>query len=602
MITFGKAGDPMRFFMRNETMKPESVTLSKQCRERAISAYLAAAIGDALGWPFEGHANATPSAENWDGNYIRWKKRASSRFLRTLELVDAGEYSDDTQLILAVTRSRLRSIEWWINFSTCELPFWTFYERGGGGATKRAAASWLSSVPPWRSSKVDSVRKYFSAGGNGVAMRVLPHCVAGIKCNSFEPVALDIITDGVTTHGHPRALVGALAYGFALWYALRLDSTLNFGELIGATVSNVSVWGQQRSIAERWQDWPKCASESGDYASLWRETVAESLDLLKKASNAIQAGALSLDNEALDSIGARNAKVSGAGTVSAVAAIYFASRYAASPAEGLRRAASAVGADTDTIASMTGALLGALSNRSWLSQYLPSLQDSLYIEKLASAMTDGAIVQPFESQSVRKSDLAKLSSALSASISLHGVRLPNGMMVERVSTFDNLKDQQSYWELHTKDGLKLFVRMPRSIAVPDERSTQTEEFQAELMAVENFKDEANVFMGLSLTVSNLNNSLAFYRDLLGLKVSARGDKVLRFGEYLALKEEPGFPVGIKPVTVYLQVESLDKLRTRLIESNYPNLSKVVDTSKRRSFSCVDPDGYVVEIVKDKSLR
>jgi ADP-ribosylglycohydrolase/catechol 2,3-dioxygenase-like lactoylglutathione lyase family enzyme len=602
VTAFGKDGDLMRFFMRNETMKPESVTLSTQCRERAISAYLAAAIGDALGWPFEGHAHAMPSAEKWDGNYIRWEKRAGSRFLRTLERVEAGEYSDDTQLILAVTRSRLRSVEWWKNLSTCELPFWTLYERGGGGATKRAAASWLSSIPPWRSSKADFVRKYFSAGGNGVAMRVLPHCVAGINCDSFEPIALDILTDGVTTHGHPRALVGALAYGFALWYALRLDSTLGFGELIGATVSNASVWGQQRSVAERWHDWPACASQSGDYASLWRETVAESLDLLKKANDAIQAGALSLDNEVLDSIGAKNAKVSGAGTVSAVAAIYFASRYAASPVEGLRRAASAVGADTDTIASMTGALLGALSNRSWLSKYVPSLQDSLYIEKLASAMTDGANVQPVESQSVRKSDLVKLSSALSASISLQGVRLPNGLIVERVSAFDNVKDQQSYWELHTKDGLKLFVRMPRRSAAPEEQSRLIEESQTEQVAVENFRDEVNVFMGLSLTVSNLNNSLAFYRDLLGLKVSARGDKVLRFGEYLALREESGFPAGIKPVTVYLQVESLDKLRTRLVEFNYPNLSKVVDTSKRRSFSCVDPDGYVVEIVNDKSFQ
>jgi ADP-ribosylglycohydrolase/predicted enzyme related to lactoylglutathione lyase len=590
--------------MKNETMKPESAMPSKQCRERVVYAYLAAAVGDALGWPFEGHAKNIPSIEKWDGNFFRWEKRAGSRFRPVVELIDAGEFSDDTQLILAVTRSRLHGdVKWWTNFARCELPFWTLYERGGGGATKRAAASWLSSTPPWRSSKVDSVRKYFSAGGNGVAMRVLPHCVAGINCDSFAQIALDIITDGVTTHGHPRALVGALAYGFALWYTLRLDSTLNFGELITATISYASVWGQCRSVADRWPDWDACASEIGDYASLWHSTVTETLDLLKEAYDGIQAGALSLDYDVLDSIGARNSKASGAGTVSAVAAIYFASRYAASPAEGLRRAASAVGADTDTIASMAGALLGALSNTGWLRKYVPSLQDGLYIEKLAGAMADGANVDPVEPQPVRKSDLLKLSSALSASISLQGARLPNGLVVERVSAFDfaNVRSYQSYWEILTNDGLTLFVRMPRSLTSPSSQNRHLEDSQTELTVAEDPIAEADVFVGLSLTVSDLDNSLAFYQNILGLTLSGRSGKALRFGQYLAFKEEPGIPYGIKPVTVYLRVESLDRLRERLVEFNYPNLSDVVGTPKRRSFTCIDPDGYMVEIIQDKPL-
>lgn len=595
----------MKISMTNEAMKPKSALPPTQFRERVVSAYLAAAVGDALGWPFEGHAKEPPKVEKWDGNYVRWEKRAGTRFRPALESVEAGAYSDDTQLILAVTRSRLQSgMDWWTSLSTCELPFWTFYERGGGGATKRAAVSWLSSVPPWRAPKEDSVRKYFSAGGNGVAMRVLPHCVAGISCESFEPIARDILTDGVTTHGHPRALVGALAYGYALWYALRLNNTLGFGELLAATISNVTVWGQQQSIVDRWHDWATCANRSADYAAVWHETVAETLDLLKSADEAIQAGALSLDNEVLDAIGARNSKVSGAGTVSAVAAIYFSSRYAASPLEGVRRAASAVGADTDTVASMTGALLGALSDTGWLSKYIDTLQDSLYIEKLASSMSTGADIQPLGSKPVKKRDLVELSSALSAAISLNGARLPNGLTVDKISAveFGNSKIYQSYWNIFTTDGLKLFVKMPRIFSVPGKAIKHLEDSEAEHAAIEDHIEEANAVVGLSLVVSNLDNSLTFYQDILGLTVSGRSGKVLRFGEHLAFKEEPKFAEGIKPVTIYLRVKGLDKLRERLIKFNYPNLSEVADNQKRRSFTCIDPDGYVVEIINDKPLH
>jgi ADP-ribosylglycohydrolase/catechol 2,3-dioxygenase-like lactoylglutathione lyase family enzyme len=605
VTAFGRVSDLMKISMTNEAMKLKSALPPIQYRERAVSAYLAAAVGDALGWPFEGHAKESPTVEKWDGNYVRWEKRAGTRFRPVLELVEAGAYSDDTQLILAVTRSRLQNgIEWWTSLSTCELPFWTFYERGGGGATKRAAASWLSSVPPWRAPKEDSVRKYFSAGGNGVAMRILPHCVAGMSCESFEPIARDILTDGVTTHGHPRALVGALAYGYALWYALRLNHTLGFGELITVTISNVAVWGQQQSVVERWRDWATCASRNADYASVWHATVAETLDLLKSADEAIQAGALSLDNEVLDAIGARNSKVSGAGTVSAVAAIYFSSRYAASPLEGLRRAASAVGADTDTVASMSGALLGALSDTGWLSKYVATLQDSLYIEKLARAMSTGANIKPIESKAVKKTDLVKLSSALSASISLHGVRLPNGLTVDKISAveFGSSKNYQSYWNIVTADGLKLFVKMPRIFSLQGTVTKHLEDSQAKHVAIEEHIEEENAVVGLSLVVSNLDNSLVFYQDILGLKVSGRSGKVLRFGEHLAFKEEPKFPEGIRPVTIYLRVKRLDKLRERLVKLNYPNLSEVVDNPKRQSFTCIDPDGYAVEIINDKSVH
>ena len=107
---------------------------------KAEGAFLALAAGDALGWPQEmprrvrrDAGGATPSLE-----FRTWTRRNGGRFHPYDETIGAGEYSDDTQLTLAVARSRTHhGSNWWKAFMQVELPRWTIYERGGGGATKR---------------------------------------------------------------------------------------------------------------------------------------------------------------------------------------------------------------------------------------------------------------------------------------------------------------------------------------------------------------------------------------------------------------------------------------------------------------------------------
>ncbi|WP_434785872.1 ADP-ribosylglycohydrolase family protein [Bacillus velezensis] len=90
--------------------------------------------------------------------------------------MDPGSYSDDTQLLFATARS-LENKNWFSHFVKIELPTWLLYERGGGGATKRAADLWSNGHPPLeaRKTKKDDIKCYFEAGGNGVTMRILPH-------------------------------------------------------------------------------------------------------------------------------------------------------------------------------------------------------------------------------------------------------------------------------------------------------------------------------------------------------------------------------------------------------------------------------------------
>ena len=99
---------------------------------KAEGAFLAFAAGDALGWPQEmprrvrgGATAGSPSVE-----FRTWTRRNGGRFRPYDEVIQAGEYSDDTQLTLAVGRSRTNhGVDWWKAFMRVELPRWMLYER-----------------------------------------------------------------------------------------------------------------------------------------------------------------------------------------------------------------------------------------------------------------------------------------------------------------------------------------------------------------------------------------------------------------------------------------------------------------------------------------
>ena len=140
-----------------------------------------------------------------------------------------------------------------------ELSRWTIYERGGSGATKRAAQAWLAGSRPWQSRKTDVVRRYFDASGNGVGMRVLPHALF-LGDQDDPPVLVhDVVRDGATTHGHPSALFGATACAYAAWSLARRNRTLGFGELLGLLIDEEDRWGAFPDMergGEAWLSFP----------------------------------------------------------------------------------------------------------------------------------------------------------------------------------------------------------------------------------------------------------------------------------------------------------------------------------------------------------
>lgn len=374
--------------------------------DRLAAALVAAAAGDALGWPYESNNQRVDRPRPGDmptGEFTAWVRRTGGRFLACEERIAAGDYSDDTQLLVATARA-LRAApgaEWFEAFAQAELPTWLAYERGGGGATKRAARHWAAGRPPWVGGGPASVRhygtggttvgQYFDAGGNGVAMRILPHAyVAG-----GDPVRLraEVLLNGIATHGHPRALVGGLVFAAAAAAAFQHAGTWRLGELLDAVEASADVWRPPPS--GRWvpMDWWEAAGEvtRGRYGDDWEQAVREVDDALALVREHLRRGAVAVDHDALTALGAFRRDVSGAGTVAAAAALLLASRHAADPATGVRTAAYAAGADTDTIACMTAGLLGAMLGDEWVPAGWRRVQDAKYLAQLATQLHDAVV-------------------------------------------------------------------------------------------------------------------------------------------------------------------------------------------------------------------
>jgi ADP-ribosylglycohydrolase/catechol 2,3-dioxygenase-like lactoylglutathione lyase family enzyme len=549
--------------------------------EKVRGALLGLAFGDALGWPFEGRAKRASSLPPTGPatELFAWIKRGG-RF-QPDEPIGLGEYSDDTQLTLATARSVLLSERHWERFAFCELPTWLFYERGGGRATKAAARGLAAGVTPWESKKTDEVRSYFQAGGNGAAMRVLPLAVLHSGDSLFEHLARDVMANAVSTHGHPRALLGALATAYLQWFALRLDRTLEYGELVDALLDKLHDWSPLPNVDSSWSAWLQRAElSSPKYESLWRDVAAELHHLLEEIRKSLKAGALVLDSDVLASIGALNRSTNGSGTVCAAAAAYIASRYAASPRSAVTAAATAKGADTDTLASMVGSILGCLVGDDWLGYSALALQDRQYLIETAGKLSSGVFSRA-DWRRVSERDIKALRRLIESAPTDVVVELPDGrrgvakepheisssIIMRRVS----LDDGQSF--LLSVKGLKEYKPLPKT-AVNLTHSR------------------------VRIDVVDVPRSANFYNNVLGLPIIRRSEKLVVFDSFAirAVPEQCEDLVN-NVFTIVIEVADLNAVREQLQRASVVFDQDQHGQGKRKSYRVRDPDGYRVEIVE-----
>jgi len=120
---------------------------------------------------------------------------------------------------------------------------------------------------------------------------------------------------------------------------------------------------------------------------------------------------------------------------------------------------------------------------------------------------------------------------------------------------------------------------------------------------------------VNLTVKDLNRSINFYRDLLGLKIrwqgkTADGKLAVHIGDekcYLALFQAPNASqmgernydeVGFNHFGFV--VDDLNALRQKLIDQGItPHLEADYEPGKRLYF--IDPDGFEVELVEYENV-
>ena len=288
---------------------------------------------------------------------VAWQRRVGGRFGPTVGL-PAGTTSDDTQLRLATSRSiRGDGVFDAETFAKVELTVWPAYALGAGRGSREAAANLRRRDVFWATNFFESKQSvYVNGGGNGAAMRVQPHVWATDRSDAWR---MDAIVNSITTHGHMRGILGAL------FHASCLDMALNDGSPPGP---------------EEWREAASSLRESAGlirshdllehlWLPLWESKSATSLEraieqVVAEIHNDLEAlqgvgtGAGGYE-DAVEALEAYRPEQRGSGTKTAILGALAAWLFEDSPADAIAVCANRLGTDTDSIATMAGAIAGA---------------------------------------------------------------------------------------------------------------------------------------------------------------------------------------------------------------------------------------------------
>lgn len=354
------------------------------------------AIGDALGWITEFEKNPQSLKEKFGveriENFYTWKKTVGGRFYGFIDTIKAGSYSDDTQLLLAVARSIKKDGNLDHNyFAKIELANWLDYARGGGRTVKIAADKISRKSTKWFNNfytfKVNGENySYKQSGANGAAMRVLPIALANL--GNTEKIKEEIFGNSIITHGHPRAILGAMLYGYAVnqiivfrpenfnWENYITQIGLDFPKKFELSFVN------KIEIREWLKEWNKSSIKT--FESVYAETITEAQNQLRFVFQCIKQN--TPVQETLKKIGCFDPATKGSGIVTVIAGIYLATKFHDKPLEAIIESVNALGSDTDSIAAFTGGLVGALHGHNIIPDKWKSVQDIEYLDKVAERL------------------------------------------------------------------------------------------------------------------------------------------------------------------------------------------------------------------------
>lgn len=360
-------------------------------RKRVRRSALWAAYGDALGFISElvdrQTVKARVGSETID-RPVAWRKKVGGKFGKEIEIFQ-GTYSDDTQLRLATSRAIRSDCFFDVDaFAKIELPVWLGYALGGGRSSKIAAKNLRKSSATWFSNFFEEEGiSYFAAGGNGAAMRIQPHVWKGVASGSLDRMIADVFRNSIVTHGHERGIFGAIFHALVLRRAIldrKAPGPEEWTEIISDIPRYLRVVSSDRSVADVWR--PVWEQRKGDdWEQIFKNTASEMEGSINMLFSVFERDENIEFSQILDVLGCKKRENRGSGTLTALAAAALAwIGEGREVAEVLSIAANSLGSDTDTIATMTGAIIGA-NSESEPKQVL----DQQYISEEAERLANG---------------------------------------------------------------------------------------------------------------------------------------------------------------------------------------------------------------------
>jgi len=310
---------------------------------------------------------------------VAWPRRLGGKFGPTVTL-PAGTYSDDTQLRLATCRAIGPNGFDVDAFARVELPVWSAYALGGGRASKSAAQAMSKANAVWYANEYPGWRE---SGGNGAVMRVQPHAWAEAAPDRPGPWMADVIANAVCSHAHPRALLASAIHCYGLGRVLttgRVPGPDDWPQLLALAAAVPDLMSHRAELVDYWiPRYDEQAQHAGEdrFGSRWEQTVAEIerqmlrlAPLTRELAAAVQKTSESevayVSSEVHASYEAiigllqlREPERRGSATGTALAALAVAWSLGDRPTAAVLLTCRAIDTDTDTIATMVGALVGA---------------------------------------------------------------------------------------------------------------------------------------------------------------------------------------------------------------------------------------------------
>lgn len=337
---------------------------SDDLRKRIRASALLAAYGDALGFITEltdrkgllRRAGVDHLAET-----VPWRRRIGGQFGPTIEL-PAGTISDDTQLRLATSRSIATSGAFDVEtFAEIELTVWPAYALGAGRGSLAAAASLRKRDVTWASNFFEAKgANYLNGGGNGAAMRIQPHVWSTSPTAPEWSWLPDVLANAVCTHGHARGFAGAAFHAACVEFALRtgtLPGPREWFDFIDGLGRIGDVVHTDDRLNEIWRvQWER---RSGTSVGEAVREVSEELRADVELCAGLEQGRAGGYHSAVEHLRAFEPSQRGSGTKTALLGAVAAWLFPNEPLIPIAICADAIGTDTDSIATMAGAIAGA---------------------------------------------------------------------------------------------------------------------------------------------------------------------------------------------------------------------------------------------------